>query len=50
MMWIILVSTNGDGVSNSIPKTIQVSMESHLMGFKAEESRLQNGKVREIAL
>lgn len=28
--------------------TIDDSIESHIMGFKAEESRLQNGKVQEI--
>jgi hypothetical protein len=33
-----------------LTSTIQVSMESHLMGFKAEESRLQHGKLQEIAL
>jgi hypothetical protein len=28
--------------------TIDDSIESHIMGFKAEESRLENGKVKEI--
>jgi len=31
-----------------LTSTIQVSMESHLMGFQAEASRLQNGMVKEI--
>lgn len=33
-----------------LTSTIQASMESHLMGFKAEESRLNNGTVYEIKL
>jgi predicted dehydrogenase len=33
-----------------LTSTIQVSMESHLMGFQAEASRLHGGKVREINL
>ncbi len=33
-----------------LTSTIQASMESHLMGFMAEESRLDNGTVREIKL
>ncbi|TKG94319.1 Gfo/Idh/MocA family oxidoreductase [Puteibacter caeruleilacunae] len=31
-----------------LTSTIQASMESHLMGFMAEKSRLKNGKVMEI--
>lgn len=31
-----------------LSSTIQVSMASHLMGFKAEESRLSGGAVREV--
>ncbi len=33
-----------------LTSTIQVSMESHLMGFQAEASRLDGGRVREISL
>ena len=33
-----------------LTSTIQVSMESHLMGFQAEASRLDGGKIREINL
>ena len=33
-----------------LTSTIQVSMESHLMGFQAEASRLEGGKVMEIKL
>ena len=33
-----------------LTSTIQASMESHLMGFKAEESRLDKGAVKEIKL
>jgi hypothetical protein len=33
-----------------LTSTIQVSMESHLMGFQAEASRLDGGKIREIRL
>jgi len=33
-----------------LTSTIQVSMESHLMGFQAEASRLDGGSVREISL
>lgn len=31
-----------------LTSTLDVSMESHLMGFKAEESRINNGKVIEL--
>jgi len=33
-----------------LTSTIQVSMDSHLMGFQAEASRLDGGKVKEIKL
>jgi predicted dehydrogenase len=33
-----------------IPTTLQASMESHLMGFLAEESRVAGGAVRTVAL
>lgn len=33
-----------------LTSTIQLSMESHLMGFQAEASRLDGGKIREISL
>jgi hypothetical protein len=33
-----------------IPTTLQASMESHLMGFLAEESRVAGGAVRPVAL
>jgi hypothetical protein len=33
-----------------LTSTIQVSMESHLMGFQAEASRLDGGGVKEISL
>jgi hypothetical protein len=33
-----------------LTSTIQVSMESHLMGFQAEASRLDGGAVMDIAL
>ena len=33
-----------------LSSNIEASMESHLMGFKAEESRLQNGKVMDLSL
>jgi hypothetical protein len=33
-----------------LTSTIEASMESHLMGFKAEESRLNGGKVMETIL
>ncbi len=33
-----------------LTSTIQASMESHLMGFMAEESRLQEGKVKSIKM
>lgn len=33
-----------------LTSTIQASMESHLMGFQAEESRLNKGETKEIAL
>jgi len=37
------------GDANLLTSTIQVSMESHLMGFQAEASRLDGGSVREIS-
>ena len=33
-----------------LTSTIEASMESHLMGFKAEESRLDGGKVMDTKL
>ncbi|MBA7561861.1 Inositol 2-dehydrogenase/D-chiro-inositol 3-dehydrogenase [subsurface metagenome] len=33
-----------------LTSNIEASVESHLMGFKAEESRLNNGKVMEIVI
>lgn len=36
--------------ANLLTSTIQASMESHLMGFKAEQSRLNNGTVKEIKM
>lgn len=33
-----------------LTSTIQASMESHLMGFRAEESRLKGGKIKSIEM
>jgi len=33
-----------------IPTTLQASMESHRMGFLAEESRVAGGSVRAVSL
>ncbi|MCP4311755.1 MAG: Gfo/Idh/MocA family oxidoreductase [Bacteroidetes bacterium] len=41
------VDANDPGLLTS---TIQVSMESHLMGFKAEASRLNQGRIEEIRI
>lgn len=38
------------GDASLLTSTIQVSMESHLMGFQAEASRLDGGNVKEIKL
>ena len=38
------------GDAQLLSSTIQVSMESHLMGFQAEASRLDGGRLREISL
>ena len=35
-----------DGYSHQLTSTIDASVESHVMGFRAEKSRLSNKKVK----